>query len=70
MSRQPRKMDAPRALGMLGFKSSRALDQGTEDERRHMLDKQLFIRMQEIAVSPFTSIIFGELYLYVMNMGY
>ena len=47
---QVRKMDAPRAMAILGLRSLRQIEAGTKDERRQMLDEQLFKRMQEVQV--------------------
>ena len=44
------KIDASKAMVIMGFKTSRTLEVASFDERRQILDAQLFTRMQEVQV--------------------
>ena len=44
------KIDASKAMVIMGFKTSRTLEVAGFDERRQILDAQLFTRMQEVQV--------------------
>ena len=48
------KIDASKAMVIMGFKTSRTLEVAGFDERRQILDAQLFTRMQEVQVNNFT----------------
>ena len=53
MSKQPPqrvKIDASKAMVIMGFKTSRTLEVANFDQRRQILDAQLFNRMQEVQV--------------------
>ena len=45
------KIDASKAMVIMGFKTSRTLEVASFDDRRQILDAQLFTRMQEVQVS-------------------
>ena len=45
------KIDTSKAMVLMGFKTSRTLEVASFDERRQILDAQLFTRMQEVQVS-------------------
>ena len=47
---QQRKIDVPRAMVIMGFKTSRQLEAANGDQRRQLLDTTLFNRMQEVQV--------------------
>ena len=47
---EPKRIDASRAMVIMGFKTSRTLEAAKFDERRQILDAQLFTRMQEVQV--------------------
>ena len=49
-NQQPRKMDASRAMVIMGFKTARQLEVGAPEQRRQLLDTTLFNRMQEVQV--------------------
>lgn len=44
------KIDASKAMVIMGFKTSRTLEVASYDQRRQILDAQLFNRMQEVQV--------------------
>ena len=48
------KIDASKAMVIMGFKTSRTLEVAGFDERRQILDAQLFTRMQEVQVNIYT----------------
>ena len=47
---EPKRIDASKAMVIMGFKTSRTLEAAKFDERRQILDAQLFTRMQEVQV--------------------
>ena len=56
MSKEPLKkvkIDASKAMVIMGFKTSRTLEVANYDQRRQILDNQLFTRMQEVQVGRY-----------------
>ena len=62
------KIDASKAMVIMGFKTSRTLEVAGFDERRQILDAQLFTRMQEVQVNIDTIFIFPLIiFFYLLN---